>query len=645
MNTLLIKLTHGLSEQDILKHNLPFIKDFFQKEYITKKDNIYKFNSKYRAGTLGLVQKGTAYLHVIGENVKDLFIDENSLNKAQEGDLVIAQRLLGKRGTPSAKVVEIVGRAESYSVAYVLEKDGKKHLQNIKTNHPAGVEISEDELNSYDDGDVFKINNQDNTIMSKLGNIKDPKVDEHIVLAYFNKHDEFDEEVLKLATSFKGVDTKKYPDRKDLRELSFCTIDPVTAKDYDDAIYWDHKNSTLFVAIADVSEYVTPFGAIDNEAIYRSFSIYLPHRSIPMLPRQLSETLCSLQADVDRLAFVFEMKLDTKSLEVVDSKVYEAIIHSKRRFNYDEIDCFFQNKLKAKTKSEEEIFSWITKLKVITDALKVKRLKVGYDFRSNEIEMILDENTNLKSITLASQTPSHSLIEDCMLLANKEAAASFSRGIFRIHEAPSQSKLQKLYQDLATVGIFCDIKESVKETITEIQKQAKEMSLEAEVDTLIIRSQKQARYAPYNTGHFGLGFEAYTHFTSPIRRYSDLIVHRLLKAINKDDKDEGSYVLRNIESLTMMISQKEREASSIEVEFMARKFARWANENINKRFKAKISSVDIDTKAELYDEIMGAKLNITSSGNYILFQDVVVEITKVDILSAKIFAIVVEDKV
>ena len=155
----------------------------------------------------------------------------------------------------------------------------------------------------------------------------------------------------------------------------------------------------------------------------------------------------------------------------------------------------------------------------------------------------------------------------------------------------------------------------------------------------------QARYAPYNTGHFGLGFEAYTHFTSPIRRYSDLIVHRLLKAINKDDKDEGSYVLRNIESLTMMISQKEREASSIEVEFMARKFARWANENINKRFKAKISSVDIDTKAELYDEIMGAKLNITSSGNYILFQDVVVEITKVDILSAKIFAIVVEDKV
>jgi len=153
----------------------------------------------------------------------------------------------------------------------------------------------------------------------------------------------------------------------------------------------------------------------------------------------------------------------------------------------------------------------------------------------------------------------------------------------------------------------------------------------------------QARYAPYNSGHFGLGFEAYTHFTSPIRRYSDLIVHRLLKAINKDDKEEGNYVLRNIESLSMTISEKEREASTIELDFMARKYARWAEKNLNKRFKAKISSTDIDTKAELRDKIIGAKLNITSSGNYVLFQDVVVEITKVDILRAKIFAIVIED--
>ena len=642
MKSLLIRLTHGLSEQDISADELLHVNDFLAKRYITKKDAIYKFNSKYRAGTLGLVQKGTAYLNVIGELTRDLFIAEGDLGIAQEGDLIIAQRLLGKRGTPSAKIAEIVGRAQSYSIAYILSKDGRKSLVDLKTEYPAGVEISEKDLNSYEDGDVFKVDNQDYTIMEKLGNIKDPLVDEKIVLAQFNKHDEFEPEVLEIATSFKKVDASKYKNRVDLRKLPFCTIDPVTAKDYDDAIYWDNENATLYVAIADVSEYVTPFGAIDNEAIYRSFSIYLPHRSIPMLPRQLSETLCSLQPHVDRLSYVFEIKLDLDSLEVAESKVYEAIIHSDRRFNYEEIDDFFNGKLKATNNKEKDIFDYLTKLRVVTDALKEKRLKIGYDFHSTEIEMEIDKNSNLISTTYAEETPSHSLIEDCMLLANKEAAAQFERGIFRIHEPPSQAKIQKLYQELASIGMFIDIKNSIKETITDIQNQARAMDLESEVDTLIIRSQMQARYAPMNSGHFGLGFEAYTHFTSPIRRYSDLIVHRLLKAINKNDTTEGSYVLRNIESLSMTISEKEREASTIEVEFMARKYARWAEANINKEFKARISATDPEVKAELHDEIQGAKLNITSSENVVLFQDVIVCIDKVDIAKAKIFARVVK---
>ncbi len=644
MKSLLIKLTHGLSEQDLTQKDSTYINDFLAKEYITKKNDIYKFNSKYRSGTLGLIQKSTAYLHVIGENVPDLFINEGDLDKANEGDLVIAQRILGSQKKPSAKIVEVLGRAESYSVSYIEIKDKQKYLTDLKTGYPSGIEICKEELNSYNEGDLFKINNQDGNIMEKLGNIEDPKVDEKIVLAQFNKHDAFEDDVLEIASSFKEVDASKYANRKDLRGLSFCTIDPVTAKDFDDAIYWDDKNTTLYVAIADVSEYVTPFGAIDDEAIYRSFSIYLPHRSIPMLPRELSETLCSLQPNVDRLSYVYEIKLDTTTLQVVNSKVYEAIIHSQRRFNYKEIDDFLEKKLKAKNESEKEIFTWITKLKIITDALRVERLKIGYDFRSSEIEMSLDEDGHIKETTHAEETPSHSLIEDCMLLANKEAAKSFTRGIFRIHEPPNQLKLQKLYQELASIGIFSDIKSTVKETITEIQKQAKELNLEAEVDTLIIRSQMQARYAPFNVGHFGLGFEAYTHFTSPIRRYSDLIVHRLLKSIHNGDTKEQSYVLRNIESLSMTISEKEREASTIEVEFMARKFARWAKENISKRFKARITSTDIDVKAELHDNIIGAKLNITSSGNYILFQDVIVEITKVDIYKALIFAIVIEQE-
>ena len=642
MKSLLIKLTLGLSELDVSEHDKPLIDSFLAKKYITHKDNTYKFNSKYRAGTLGLVQNGTAYLNVIGENVRDLFIGDGDLGNASEGDLIIAQRLLGKRGTPSAKIAEIVGRAVSYSVAYIIQKESHLSLVDLKTDHPVGAQMTPQELSSYKIGDVFKINNQENSVMQKLGNINDPLVDERIVLAQFNKHDEFEPEVLEIASSFKPVNASLYPKRKDLRDLAFCTIDPVTAKDYDDAIYWDDENKTLYVAIADVSEYVKPFGALDNEAIYRSFSIYLPHRSIPMLPRQLSETLCSLQPHVDRLAYVFEIKLDLDTLEVSKSKVYEAIIHSDRRFNYEEIDAFFSGELKAKNDKELQIFNYLIKLRAITDKLKKKRLKIGYDFRSTEIEMQIDENSNLISTSEAEETPSHSLIEDCMLLANKEAASQFERGIFRIHEPPSQSKLQILYQELAGIGMQIDIKTSLRETISDIQRQAKEMGLESEVDTLIIRSQMQARYAPLNVGHFGLGFKAYTHFTSPIRRYSDLIVHRLLKAINNNDTEEGSYVLRNIEILSMTISEKEREANTIENEFMARKFTRWASEHIGERFKARINATEPELKAELHDEITGVRLNITSTQNVVLFEDVEVVIDKADIAKAKIFASVIK---
>jgi len=628
-----------VSEQDITPDEAKFVSEWLTKKYLTKKENQYKFNSKFRAGTLGLVQKETAYLHVIGENVRDLFIEE--LGVAKEGDLIIAQRLLGKRGTPSAKVAEIVGREQSYSIAYIIFKENHKSLVDLKTDFPIGAELTPQELEKHQTGDVFKIDNQENSVLEFLGNIRDPLVDEKIVLAQFNKHDEFEEDVLEIAKSFPPVDAKKYPKRKDLRELDFSTIDPVTAKDYDDAIYWDDENSTLYVAIADVSEYVKPFGALDNEAIYRSFSIYLPHRSIPMLPRQLSETLCSLQPHVDRLAYVFEMKIDLARLEVSHSSVYEAVIHSKRRFNYEEIDAYFEGKLKATNSDEERIFDALTKLRVVTDKLKIKRLKVGYDFRSTEIDMKIDENSNIVATTEAEETPSHALIEDCMLLANKEAAKQYERGIFRIHEAPSQNKLQTLYQELAGIGMQIEIKGTTKETITNIQDQAKKMGLESEVDTLIIQSQMQARYAPLNAGHFGLGFEQYTHFTSPIRRYSDLIVHRLLKAINAGDTEEGSYVLRNIEALAMTISEKEREASKIETEFMARKYARWAEDNLGKEFKARITATEVEVKAEIKDTITGARVLISSSDDVVLFEDVIVKIESVDIARAKISAIVV----
>lgn len=634
MKTLLIKLTHGLHALDIKDDEKAKVEEFLSKGYLNKQDGIYKLNSKYRFGTIGVVQSSSAYLSILALELKDLFIED--LSGASEGDLVLVQRLIGKRGIPSAKIVEILGKAQSYGVSYVALRDGLKVLIDLKTELPSGVMI--ENIDNYKVGDLFKIDKTTMQSIAFLGNMQDPRVDEAIVLAWFNKHSEFEDDVLDIAKNFIEVDIKNYPNYKDLRDLDFCTIDPVSAKDFDDAIFYDEQNSTLFVAIADVSEYVKPFGPLDNEASYRSFSIYFPHKSIPMLPRALSETLCSLQPNVDRLAYVFELKLDPSSLEVVESKLYEAIINSKRRFNYDEVDNIFEQKLDPANATEERLFSRLLKLKQVTDRLRKKRLKSGYDFDSKEIELTLDENTNIISTTYSKSTPSHSLIEDCMLLANKAAASRFTRGIFRVHEAPTQSKLQNLYEDLAQIGIFVDIKDTLKETIEALQEHAQEIGLKSEVDTLIIRSQMQAKYSPINLGHFGLGFDEYTHFTSPIRRYSDLIVHRLLKALAAKDTMESSYVLRNIESLSVIISQKEREAMMVEEEYKARKFARWAKENIDKTFKARVVEMDNELKAELHDVISGARVHLITTKKVSLFEDIFLKITKVDIYKAKIYA-------
>jgi ribonuclease R len=671
IKSLLVRLTLGLHEQDVLDEERPYIQEWLDAKILVQEETLYRLPSKYRAGTIGTVQNNTAYLQVLGATVRDLFIDAEHLKDAKEGDLVIAQRLLGKRGAPSAKIVLIVGRAETYSVGYIALKEGSKSLLDIRTEYPVGVPLPPAELEACEEGDVFQINNQTAEVMGKLGNLRDPLVDEKIVLALYNKHDDFDEEVLKLAASFpKSVDASLYPKRKDLRHLPFCTIDPVTAKDFDDAVCYDAENSLLHVAIADVSAYVEPFGAIDAEAIYRGFSIYLPHRSIPMLPRQLSETLCSLQPHVDRLSYVFTLHLDPDTLEVTETELHEAIIHSKRRFTYEEVDALFLSytpneqspsgyadaesasaagsdadkprKIEPADGEEKQIFDMLLKLRKVTDRLKQERMKTGYDFRSTDLEMRVDENQLLTATEYAEETPSHALIEDCMLLANKAAAAMFERGIFRIHEQPSPAKLQSLYQELAGIGIIVEPKASMRETITFIQEQAELRGIASEVDTLIIRAQMQARYAADNKGHFGLGFERYTHFTSPIRRYSDLIVHRLLKAIQAGDTEEGSYVLRNIDALAITISEKEREASDIEFRYMDRKFARWASERIGQSFKARIDGTDPVISAEIHDAVVGPKVTITSTQPLMLFDDVLIRIETVNLATAKITASVLE---
>jgi len=633
----LIKLTHGVIEADLNPSERELLQELNVKGFLNLEDKTYTLNSKYRAGLIDLTQTGSAYLQVIGTSMKDLYIEAKDLNSADKDDLVIAQRLIGRRGKPSAVVAHIVGKAEHYGVAAITLLNDKKILTDLKTNTPVAIRLEIDALDAYKENDVFQIDYQKSLIKVHLGSLDDPHIDELIALALFNRHNEFDQSILDQAKEFgTSVDASQYPGRKDLRHLPFCTIDPVTAKDFDDAIYFDEKEFALYVAIADVSSYVEPFGPIDTEAMYRGFTVYFPHKSVPMLPRELSENLCSLRPNEDRLAFTFKIFLDPKSLEVKETELYETLIHSRRRYTYAEVDAFFEGELKAKNEDDKVTMAYLPKLKEVTEGLRKERMLKGYDFRSREYDIHLNEEGLIQSVDSEDETPSHGLIEDCMLLANKAAANMFGRGVFRIHESPSPLKLQSLYTQLSGIGIDVEIKGSMRQTIGDIQKKADQMGIAEEVDTLIIQSQMQARYAPDNQGHFGLGFDTYTHFTSPIRRYSDLMVHRLLKAILAEDMDQAGYLMRNIDALCEQISILEREADHTAKDLENRKYARWASERIGKIVKARIISLEPAPVAILFDEIIGARIFLKGDEGLNLFGNVEVELTESSIASTKI---------
>ena len=355
-----------------------------------------------------------------------------------------------------------------------------------------------------------------------------------------------------------------------------------------------------------------------------------------MLPRELSENICSLKPHQDRLAFVSKIKLDRESLEPISEEFFEAIIHSKRRFNYDEVDSIIKSGgVNIKRGSDKRILKYLLPLYRVTTKLREKRLKGGFDFRSDEVKLTIDSEHNLVDTRLESSTPSHSLIEECMLLANQASAKLFDYGIFRVHLPPQLNKLEELLTQLATIGIRVNEYSDSPSLIRAIQQEAKKMGLESEVDEMIIKSLKQATYSPENLGHFGLGFSHYSHFTSPIRRYSDLILHRLIKAKLKDNKKESDYLLRNIEPLCAMVSELERDATKAEWDFRDRKLARWADRHIGERFNAHIIEVGESAKAILNCDINGVVINLRGD-NLMLFDKIEVTIDRVNLAMARV---------
>jgi ribonuclease R len=563
-------------------------------------DGTYTLNSKYKIGTIAISHK-SASLNLEKQTSQKIFIDFDKLNGAYRDDTVVVQVLFNPKGKTKAKVIQILNRNESSIICFVKDKN----LFTIRESILIDCEIVNNK-----DGDVVVF--QDGKISSKLGNIADAKVDEKISLFLYNEY-------------YRLVDTPKVTNttlptenRKNLTELDFSTIDPASAKDHDDAIFFDDKTNEIYVAIADVSAYVQEGSQLDEDAFKRSFSIYFPHKVLPMLPFELSTDLCSLVPNKVRPAYVFKMKLDPNSMKVISSELFEALIESKHKHSYEYIDELLEEN------DENNIH---TKLFKVTQKLKKNRLRNGFDFRNDEIRLILDDDEKLVNFQLETSSASHSLVEECMLLANQEAAKKLkSIGIFRVHDEPSDSKIKKLLDEVNYLGIQAKLKDDVHSTVIRIQKQAREAGLEQEVDELIIQSQQQASYSSVKKPHFGLGFTDYSHFTSPIRRYSDLVLHRILKT---------GQVPKNIEDICEDISVKEREIASLVWDYEDRKYARYLSNHIGKSYMATLVDTD-NLIVKLGEEVKGARVYVENYSGEKLFSKVTVQITHSDIISKKI---------
>ncbi|HWU43785.1 MAG TPA: VacB/RNase II family 3'-5' exoribonuclease, partial [Bdellovibrio sp.] len=372
-------------------------------------------------------------------------------------------------------------------------------------------------------------------VTAVIGNALDPLTDIKRVILAANIPQDFSKETLEEAKHYKEVpDEKDFKGRKDLRSLDLITIDGATAKDFDDAVYVEINNQgfQLYVAIADVSHYVQVGSAIDRDAYERGTSVYFPNFVVPMLPEVLSNGLCSLNPHVPRLCMVAEMQFDFTG-EMTHSDFYEAVMESKSRVTYGEAQEIIDGNVVEKHAHVKEN---ILRLSDLAKILMAKRFKDGsLDLEIPETELVIDGAGVPIDIQKSERLFSHRLIEEMMLAANV-AVAKFLDGrkvpaLYRIHEPPNEQSIHLLERYMATFGgkVKLSHQGKLQKRLTKALEEFENRPEAQILNILTLRSMNQAKYSPNNVGHFGLGFDFYAHFTSPIRRYPDLIIHRLLK--------------------------------------------------------------------------------------------------------------------
>jgi len=584
-------------------------------EIYLKRNGKYTLPEKegFVKGEISISSGNFGFLDINGQ--ASVFIPGAYLNTAMNGDTVLVRILKEssdnkKREGEVYKVIKrnrdvIVGVFEhNLSFGFVRPRNSpkdiyipKKLIKGAKTGDLVAVKVD------FWGDDERK---PEGGIVSILGSPKDTEALISSLLLNEGIEEKFPNEVLQELDKIDEDFSDELENRKDLRHLDIITIDGSDAKDLDDAVYVEKTEDgyKLFVSIADVSYYVKENTELDTEALKRGNSIYLVDRVIPMLPRKLSNNLCSLNPNEDKLTFTVEIDLDKRG-KVIKNDFYKSVIKSKYRMTYENVNTILE-----KDEDLEEYRNLYDKYRKIDEMLKNmlelskiirsnKKRRGSIDFELPEIKVVLDENKAVKDIVLRSRGEAERIIEDFMVIANETVAEKLFweeiPAIYRVHEDPDKAKVQALNETLIKFGYSLKGLEEIHpgkfQNIIERTTGLPEGYL---IHKLILRAMQRARYANKNLGHFGLASKYYLHFTSPIRRYSDLIVHRMLgRSIEKfmSEKEKAKYGA-NFEAIASSISRTERVADKLEEDSVRIKLIEYMQDKIGQVYVARLSGMN-----------------------------------------------------
>jgi len=556
-------------------------------------------------GLFSIAEKGYGFLRQDDAQQEDLFIPARHIGSAMDGDRVLVNiRVSARDKRPYAQVNNVLERAHSRLIGHYRQRGTGGQVWPVEKKLGGPIQVGlQPELNQ---GDVVEVEIENfahgefpatGRIIAVLGAADDPQVDIETVIRSHGLPNSFSAAALQQAEAVaETIAEDEIAQRVDLRQLPLVTIDGETAKDFDDAVALQKNNDgtfKLWVCIADVSYYVAQQSALDQDALERGTSTYFPGFCLPMLPEALSNGICSLNPDEDRLVMAAEMRFDLTG-ERLESKFYSAVMRSQARLTYTQVaSC-----LDAPEQSELDptLVSQLKEMAELAIILSQMRQKRGsLEMEIPEVEILLDDRSIPFDLVKVERNQAHRLIEEFMLAANEAVAGYLTKKnwplLYRIHEEPDRLKLQELQQLAAECGVGLVLSGKLQQALQKLLLDIADKPEARLVNQQLLRSLKQACYAPKNSGHFGLAADCYCHFTSPIRRYPDLIIHRILKRAISGDPKSTSVSEAELTQLGFDCSAKERRAMLAERELVSLRCCQVMVKRLGEEFEGTISSV------------------------------------------------------